>query len=108
MGSPLSYEYRRQELEQLHFDSRDAHVTDSYEQLVTPCGMLTRYLEMAKICVVLGDVAFAHGAFHEYNMGWVLLLIAWSIFQIISVVCGRVLQVGSKSCRFIRQHSLSD
>eukprot|EP01034_Spumella_vulgaris_P029274 gene29274-36296_t len=72
MGSPLSFEYRRQELVDLNLPHSDEDVVDSYEKLVDPKGgLLTRYMELGKICVVIGDVAFTHGAFHDYNMGWV-------------------------------------
>lgn len=70
MGSPLSFEYRRQELIDMQQPHADRDVADSYARLVDPVdGLLTRYLEAARICVVIGDVAFTHGAFHEYNMG---------------------------------------
>lgn len=69
MGSPLSFEYRRQELQDLNLPSDDESVVDSYLKLIQPDGLLTQYLELAKICVMIGDVVFVHGAFLEHNMG---------------------------------------
>ena len=69
MGSPLSFEYRRQELQDLGLPSDDESVVDGYLKLIEPDDLLTKYLELAKICVMIGDVVFVHGAFHEYNMG---------------------------------------
>lgn len=71
MGSPISFESRREELIELGLSSEDEDVTDSYLQLVKPDGLLTKYIEQAKICVILGDMIFIHGALHENNFEWV-------------------------------------
>eukprot|EP00595_Chromulina_sp_UTEXLB2642_P000516 CAMPEP_0196763616 /NCGR_PEP_ID=MMETSP1095-20130614/4430_1 /TAXON_ID=96789 ORGANISM="Chromulina nebulosa, Strain UTEXLB2642" /NCGR_SAMPLE_ID=MMETSP1095 /ASSEMBLY_ACC=CAM_ASM_000446 /LENGTH=317 /DNA_ID=CAMNT_0042117199 /DNA_START=452 /DNA_END=1402 /DNA_ORIENTATION=- len=34
-------------------------------------GLLLEYLYHAKICLILADVLFIHGAIHPYNLGWV-------------------------------------
>jgi hypothetical protein len=34
-------------------------------------GWMFRYLQLARVAVILGDTLFVHGAVHDYNMGWV-------------------------------------
>ena len=31
---------------------------------------MLRYLELAKVVVILGDVMFLHGAIHDFNQGY--------------------------------------
>jgi hypothetical protein len=70
MGSPLAFEYRRDELKLLACDSNDADVVESFVDLMRPDGLMMEYLKCAKIAVILGDTLFIHGAIHTYNMGW--------------------------------------
>ena len=37
--------------------------------LSPPRGLMLRYLELAQVAAVIGDVMFVHGAIHEFNMG---------------------------------------
>jgi hypothetical protein len=71
MGSPISFESRREELQEMGLSTKDEDVANSYLKLVAPEGLLTKYIEQAKICVVLGDMIFVHGALHEHNYEWV-------------------------------------
>ena len=70
MGSPLAFEYRRDELKLLACDCNDADVVESFIDLMRPDGLMMEYLKCAKIAVILGDTLFIHGAIHTYNMGW--------------------------------------
>lgn len=34
-------------------------------------GLMVRYLELAQIVLMVGDVMFLHGGIHDYNLGCV-------------------------------------
>ena len=69
MGSPFSFECRRQELQEMDLPHDDDSVTQSYLSLVLPGGLLCKYLQYAKMAVVIEDVIFVHGALNEYYLG---------------------------------------
>lgn len=69
MGSPFSFECRRQELQELALPHTDSDVTHSYLSLALPGGLLCKYLQYAKMAVVIEDVIFVHGALNEYYLG---------------------------------------
>ena len=71
MGSPFSFECRRQELQEMGLPSSDDDVTQSYLSLIHPGGLLCKYLQYAKMALVVEDTIFVHGALNEYYLGWV-------------------------------------
>ena len=73
MGSPLAFEYRRDELKLLNSSSSgygDDDVVESFIDLMRPDGLMMEYLKCANIAVILGDTLFIHGGIQTYNMGW--------------------------------------
>lgn len=65
MGSPRAFEYRRQELQELHPDKLidDNDVVESYQDHCDPQnGSLINYIEGSKLLARVGEVAFLHGA----------------------------------------------
>ena len=44
---------------------------ESFESLVAENGLLTRYMELAKIGLVIEDTLFVHGAVKTESMGYV-------------------------------------
>jgi hypothetical protein len=75
MGSPYAFEYRREELRRSNKPCDESAVAASFADMVSlqpeggDQGLVLRYLEMAQVAVVLGDVMFVHGAVHDFNMG---------------------------------------
>jgi hypothetical protein len=75
MGSPYAFEYRREELRRSSKPCDDSTVAASFAEMVSlgrdgeENGLMLRYLELAQVAVVLGDVMFVHGAVHDFNMG---------------------------------------
>lgn len=75
MGSPYAFEYRREELRRSRKQCDDHAVAASFADMVSlqrkdgDQGLVLRYLELAQVAVVLGDVMFVHGAVHDFNMG---------------------------------------
>eukprot|EP00746_Dinoflagellata_sp_MGD_P143691 gnl/MRDRNA2_/MRDRNA2_76486_c0_seq1.p1 gnl/MRDRNA2_/MRDRNA2_76486_c0~~gnl/MRDRNA2_/MRDRNA2_76486_c0_seq1.p1 ORF type:complete len:656 (+),score=102.10 gnl/MRDRNA2_/MRDRNA2_76486_c0_seq1:76-2043(+) len=62
MGSAGEFEFRRQELQlMLGRNVSDKEVAQSYEDSVAPGGIMRRYLELAQLCVILGNTLFVHG-----------------------------------------------
>lgn len=71
MGCPKSFELRSQELRQLAQASDDEAVVQSYIDMVSPTGILTRYLSCCQVAAVMGEVMFVHGALHKHNLGYI-------------------------------------
>jgi len=95
MGAPLAFEYRRLELQQQQMinnknnvydvDITNDDVTASFLNLLSfenntqnseiknenEQGLVTKYLQYAKIAVLLGDVLIVHAGVVRYNMGWI-------------------------------------
>lgn len=76
MGSPLAFEYRRNELCSAGRPDSDDDVVKSFLDYVSPdnnpiIGPLTRYLQMGAVAVVIGDTLFVHGAVNPHNIGYV-------------------------------------
>lgn len=78
MGSPLAFEYRRQELSDTNEGISDEDVVKSYLNLLKVStnkdeehGLLISYLKEAKISVIIGDNLFIHGAIKPYNYSWI-------------------------------------
>lgn len=81
MGSPHAFEYRRLELQRNNLPSADLDVTNSFCDTVRvpsdaetcfkkgATGLMLRYLELAQIAVIVGDVLFVHGGIHDFNLG---------------------------------------
>lgn len=75
MGSPYAFEYRRIELQQSGLPSSDIDVANSFIDVTRPAqngsaeGIMLRYLTLAQVAVILGDVMYVHGAIHDFNMG---------------------------------------
>ena len=93
MGSPFAFEYRRLELQNRGEGCADEDVVNSFCDVVrlpntnTTCssaatktahhgadvvdkgGIMLRYLELAQIVAVIGDVMYLHGAIHTFNKG---------------------------------------
>ena len=75
MGSPYAFEYRRQELQNNHLPCSDDDVTNSFCDVVKlEGGLMLRYLELAQVVVIIGDVMFLHGAIHDFNQGYEALV----------------------------------
>jgi hypothetical protein len=70
MGSPLAFEYRKEELRLIGGGAEDEDVVRSFIDLLKPNGLMTEYLRYAKIAIIIGDTLILHGALHTYNMGW--------------------------------------
>lgn len=69
MGAPIAYKTRQEEMK---FLGQEGSPVDSYIAITDAhTGLLTRYLELAEISVVMGDVLFVHGGIRRYNTGWV-------------------------------------
>jgi hypothetical protein len=74
MGSPYAFEYRREELRRSNKAHDESAVAASFADMVSlqsegDRGLMLRYLALAEVAVVLGDVMFVHGAVHDFNMG---------------------------------------
>jgi len=80
MGASKAFEMRRTEMRQLLSGLQNAAAEDSLDPashdefgflaITDPSdGILIRYLELAQISVVLGDVMFVHGGVLAFNMG---------------------------------------
>jgi len=62
MGSPLAFEYRKEEL---GATATDEDVAQSYRDLVAPGGLIVQYLRQAKLIHRHEDLCFVHGAISE-------------------------------------------
>jgi hypothetical protein len=78
MGSPLAFEYRRQELLETGEGTSDEDVVASFLNLLKVStkedddhGLLVSYLKEAKIAIIIGDNLFIHGAINTYNYSWI-------------------------------------
>lgn len=84
MGAPIAYAMRSVELQQLKLLNTQQYLhilsgigsenysetTSSYINSLDPeNGLLIRYLELAQIAAIIGDVMFVHGAINDLNMG---------------------------------------
>lgn len=69
MGAPMSYECRRQELQELGLPFDDDTVTDSYLSLIMPGGLLLKMLQYGKLAVIYEDTIFVHGALNDSCLG---------------------------------------
>ena len=71
MGSPMGFEYRKEELAILKRPNDDEDVVESFFDLLVPDGTLMKYMKYGKISVAIGDVLFCHGGINSNNIGWV-------------------------------------
>lgn len=70
-NSPLSNNLNEKRLNEGNKEITDDDVTESFLHILHPKdGILTKYLEFAKISVIIGDCLFIHGAILDYNKGW--------------------------------------
>lgn len=79
MGSPIAFESRRRELQELGQSSSDDDVLRSFEELlfkrnastgaVEP-GLLSQYLMSAQIALRLKDILIVHGGLRRFNKGY--------------------------------------
>ncbi|MDF1796569.1 MAG: hypothetical protein P1U63_08555 [Coxiellaceae bacterium] len=71
-GKPETFELRRSELSRSKkFPATDDDIVDSYRGLVAPDGLMTLYLQLAKVGAIVEDTLFIHGAVTTDNMGQV-------------------------------------
>lgn len=68
MGAPKAFEYRREELGGP--DISDEEVVQSFRDEIGTGGAMRRYLEEAKLGLVMGDTLFVHGGVCEKSIGW--------------------------------------
>ncbi len=54
MGSPMAFEYRRQELKELNMPDNDEMVAKSYVDSVDPEGFMTKFIANGKIVFKIG------------------------------------------------------
>jgi hypothetical protein len=72
MGSPWSFECRKEELAALGRDTSDEAVAQSYLDLISaPNGLLFRYINEGKMAVIIGDAIFVHGGLVDSHLGYV-------------------------------------
>lgn len=71
MGSPLSFECRRKELEILGLPSDDDSVADSYLKLIMPGGELFEYIRLGCMAVLIEDTLYVHGGLPDDFVGFV-------------------------------------
>lgn len=71
---PTTFEYRRQELAILNHQDpasiSDEAITESFLNLVSPEGFMTKFLEKAQLVKIIGETLFLHGAITLENMGY--------------------------------------
>ena len=68
MGAPLTFEYRRKELEELGLPSSDEDVAESFRDSVRSNGCLTKLLHQGQLALIIKDTLFIHGALHPHTI----------------------------------------
>jgi hypothetical protein len=79
MGSPIAFDSRQSELQELGLPHDDDSVLKSFLDLVSPPssnssspfdgGLLWKYLQYGQIALRFGDTLFIHGGLHEHTIG---------------------------------------
>ena len=71
MGSPDSFKFRVQELDEMGLASDDDSVSKSFLDLVKPGGVHAKFVAAGQIAHIIGDTLFVHGGINASNQGYV-------------------------------------